>query len=440
MSHCTRTFLPTLLMPIMLAGVTPLSLLAQTNCGSFNVAFGPFPTTLTGNVQHVNGAHVFENTTAGACNYTGTALVGQTAQCSVTATATSTSTVGDLGTLLTGYSHPMNSADKTGTTSANSGSAAADAEGVGEAQSCYLLCGTAISITITGEGNGGGFSYTFSPTQPLWSGSHYYKASCAAESLPPLSAPVCTPTTPSEPAEGDECQYWDTTSCSWQWAPCGEGGGSSPIIVDTTGKGFHFTDPAKGEYVTFDIQGNGTYEKLSWPRAGSGNAWLVLDRDGDGIIKDGTELFGNFTQHSNADIPNYPNPNGFLALEWYDKAAQGGNMDLMISDQDAIWPKLKLWIDTHCYLTPDAPCQSLPDELFSLDSKGVRSISLVYGAGPKTDAVGNQFKFFAVLNPLAHDIPKGDPRWADALASGHDLHQESHDGRLTYDVFLKSVP
>jgi len=226
------------------------------------------------------------------------------------------------------------------------------------------------------------------------------------------------------------------TNCS----TCNTPDSDRPIIIDTTGKGFHFTDPAKGDYVTFDMRGDGQYEKVSWPKAGSGNAWLVLDRDGDGIIKDGTELSGNFTPHSNADIPNYPTPNGFLALDWYDQPAQGGNGDAMISNLDAIWPKLKLWVDTHCYLSPDSPCQSLPNELYSLDSKGVTSISMHYGGNWKTDAVGNQFRFFAVLNPKAHDIPHDDPRSAAAVASGHDLYQESDDGRLAYDVFLKTVP
>lgn len=50
--------------------------------------------------------------------------------------------------------------------------------------------------------------------------------------------------------------------------------------------------------MTFDLQGNGKPIKLSWPVEGSGNAWLAYDRDGDGVIKDGTELFGNYSPHS----------------------------------------------------------------------------------------------------------------------------------------------
>jgi hypothetical protein len=220
---------------------------------------------------------------------------------------------------------------------------------------------------------------------------------------------------------------WDTTLCQWVQDP-------SPVIVDTTNKGLHFTDPAKGEYVSFDMQGNGVYLKVSWPQHGSGNAWLALDRDGDGMIKDGTELFGNFTPHSDGGVPNHPNPNGFLALDWYDQPAQGGDMNLILDKRDAIWPKLRLWIDEHCYKQPDTPCRSRPDELHTLESKGVTSISLVWAASVKTDAVGNQFKFNTVLNPEAETTPI-DERGQYCC----DLHQRSKDGRLAYDVFLKTV-
>lgn len=40
----------------------------------------------------------------------------------------------------------------------------------------------------------------------------------------------------------------------------------APIVVDTANTGLEFTDPLKGEYVTFDIKGNGKPVKLSWPK------------------------------------------------------------------------------------------------------------------------------------------------------------------------------
>lgn len=218
---------------------------------------------------------------------------------------------------------------------------------------------------------------------------------------------------------------------------------SSPIVIDTQNTGFVFTDPRKGEYVTFDIQGNGHPQKLSWTKFGSGNAWLVYDRDGDGVIKDGTEMFGNFTPHSGGDA-NLPDngKNGFLALGWYDQPAQGGTGDQILDKNDKIWNKLRLWIDTHCYSDPDAPCQSLPSELHTLESMGITSLSGVYSYDPQNfDKIGNRFKFWAVLNPELAEMPTDK--------YGHHLEdptrpplqtKRSTDNRKMYDVFLVSVP
>jgi len=198
------------------------------------------------------------------------------------------------------------------------------------------------------------------------------------------------------------------------------------VIVDTTGNGFHMSDPNQN-WVTFDLLGDGTFHHFSWPVHGSGNAWLVYDANDDGIITNGKELFGNYTPHSDGAVPNHPDPNGFLALAWYDKRAQGGNMDGVIDKQDAIWNHLKLWIDDHCYLTPNAPCTSVPSEIHSLESAGIKSIALVYEATPASDggydAYGNDFKIFVKVNVDPKNNAK-DPR-------------PSKDPRVMYDVFLR---
>jgi hypothetical protein len=134
----------------------------------------------------------------------------------------------------------------------------------------------------------------------------------------------------------------------------GKGAGVfSPIILDLDGDGIETKKMSKG--ANFDIDGDGRREKVGW--TGSGDGFLVIDRDGDGKITDGSEL--TFAPED-SDARN--------ALEAL--AALDNNNDHKIDSSDARFGELKVWVDTNRNGTTDA------GELKGLTELGIQSIGL----------------------------------------------------------------
>lgn len=199
-----------------------------------------------------------------------------------------------------------------------------------------------------------------------------------------------------------------------EWGNCpytvgGPGCSYSPVLVDTRSDGFALTDAARG--VDFDIDGNpgAVKERLSWTEAGTDDAWLALDRNGNGLIDSGRELFGNFTTQPRS--PAGVEANGFNALAIYDGAGKGGNSDGVIDGRDAIFTSLRLWRDEN----HDGVSQ--PDELHTLPALGITSLGLDYKESKRTDGYGNRFVYRAKVND-AKGAKAGRWAWDVFLVSG----------------------
>jgi len=151
--------------------------------------------------------------------------------------------------------------------------------------------------------------------------------------------------------QGIESEYALAAVRIFKVVPCNVG---DPLVVDMDGDGIELRPIHQG--VNFDFYGVGKMQATAW--VSNDDALLVMDRDHDGAITTGLELFGNVDQNF---------MDGFTHLAQMDQNADG-----VIDALDPGYAELMLWRD-------NGDGVSQPSELIGLAEVGLTEIPLNAG-------------------------------------------------------------
>ncbi len=230
----------------------------------------------------------------------------------------------------------------------------------------------------------------------------------------------------SPPGGAQQCTSAGSSGCDLNGGPCegdcDEAGGiwfegacifASPIVI-AIGRSSSYTLVSATDGVKFDIDGDGVAERVAWTPPDSDVSFLAVDRDGDGQITSGKELFGNFTMAGS--------PNGFDALQKMAMETNGGLMRSSVSSDDPLFARLLLWNDANHNGISEA------SELRPA-SERVSDIGLGYQVTSRRDTFGNFFRFKGWVHV------RTEPG-RNTVASARANNERT---RSIYDVYLQQV-
>jgi hypothetical protein len=232
----------------------------------------------------------------------------------------------------------------------------------------------------SGDGNGGSGAGGSSGTGTDDSCTSMYAGFAHACALPG---------DPSGASSGIETCELDSQG-NWGWSACEvpsppPSSGSTPLVLSFDGAPVTFA----ATLGAFDLAATQSVV-TDWPTAST--PWLALDRDGNGAIDDGAELFGSATVLRSGERA----ANGFAALAELDS-----NGDGRITPEDVAWSSLRLWGDAN------GDRASSPAELSPLAARRILSIDLRYTSDARCDARDNC------------EIERASFHWADEAGAVH---------------------
>jgi len=187
---------------------------------------------------------------------------------------------------------------------------------------------------------------------------------------------------------------------------------ADPIVLDLDGDGVETLSLL--DRVFFDHDGNHFAENTGW--VGADDGLLVMDKDGDGVIKTGEELFGNHTHLQDGTLAK----NGYIALQ-----EQDSNQDGIINNLDTSWQKLNVWQDRNGNARVDS------GELLTLEEAGIAAIETNYKNSRVVDEQGNahsQTGKIAMIDGSIHqsadvwfETDHGYTRYDESVVITHDI-------------------
>jgi hypothetical protein len=153
------------------------------------------------------------------------------------------------------------------------------------------------------------------------------------------------------------------------------GAGSEPLVINLSGP---YRLSGLDDPVSFDIRANGHPLTIGWTARDVDVAFLALDRNGNGRVDDGSELFGNATPLDHGGRAT----NGFAALAQYD-----ANGDGVVDAADPVWSRLLLWVDSNHNGVSE------PGELRTIADSPITAVEFQYHWTGRRDQSGNRFGY-----------------------------------------------